>query len=472
MRVSDVVRMGKEYLIFGLAAAVLFVAVLFVGYFLVYKKLMKGRKTFTAAGAAKAGILVCYLAVIVGATLLGRPTGYVRINLQPFSSYRQAWNTQSMSEWSNLIFNILMFVPLGIWLPVLGGYFRRFWCTYLTGFGLSVLIEAIQLAGKCGVAEFDDVLNNTLGIMIGFGVYALAVTLWNRSRYKGAWHRRERGRRYPLWKALVLQIPLIFTCGIFAICGLVYYFQPYGNLPYLYSTRMDMSQVQLINHVALEQGTESAGIYQADVAGKEEVHKKAEEIFTRLGTQILEKRNDYYDSTALFYSTDNRYGLWLRYMGMTMDLTDFDALESAGKSGFQEAVIRTALEEYGIEAVFEDTGDGNYRFQVHMLEQDDRLIDGELTCCYTENGSFSSITNNLISCDKTDTVDIISEREAFQEIEEGKFQSYNPDLKVLEINKVELTYSLDTKGFYRPMYLFHVSADGQEDTVAISALKR
>lgn len=220
MRISDVISIGKEYLILGVAAAALFLIVLLAGYFLVYKKLLRGRKTLTAAGVVKVCILICYMTVVLGATLLRGAGGGVHLSFQLFTSYKNAWNG-SFTEWRNLVLNILMFVPLGIWLPVLGGCFQRFWCTYLTGFGFSVLIEMIQMVSGRGVAEADDIMNNTLGTMIGFGLYALVLVLWKRRRYPGKWRKRERNRNYPLWPALLLQIPLLLVCIGFGVCALV-----------------------------------------------------------------------------------------------------------------------------------------------------------------------------------------------------------------------------------------------------------
>ena len=41
----------------------------------------------------------------------------------------------------------------------------------LIGGGFSVLIEVLQFVFKRGYAEVDDVLNNVVGCVIGYGVY-------------------------------------------------------------------------------------------------------------------------------------------------------------------------------------------------------------------------------------------------------------------------------------------------------------
>lgn len=44
-------------------------------------------------------------------------------------------------------------------------------------FGLSNVIELIQLVGRIGLFEFDDIFGNTIGGMIGFSVAKLITRL-------------------------------------------------------------------------------------------------------------------------------------------------------------------------------------------------------------------------------------------------------------------------------------------------------
>ncbi len=67
----------------------------------------------------------------------------------------------------NIVGNILMFVPLGILLPVFWTYFRKMRRTVLCGAAVSVSIEFIQLFAG-GVTSVDDVMLNTLGTALGF----------------------------------------------------------------------------------------------------------------------------------------------------------------------------------------------------------------------------------------------------------------------------------------------------------------
>ena len=69
------------------------------------------------------------------------------------------------------ILNVLFFIPVGL---LLGCSFRnmKWWLVLFIGLGASILIETMQFYLRRGFAETDDVLHNTLGCMIGFGLYS------------------------------------------------------------------------------------------------------------------------------------------------------------------------------------------------------------------------------------------------------------------------------------------------------------
>ena len=67
----------------------------------------------------------------MGATLVDRVSGYESVNLHLFSSYKDAYNSFSIGEWRNLILNILMFVPIGILMPLLFNKCKQWYITFL-----------------------------------------------------------------------------------------------------------------------------------------------------------------------------------------------------------------------------------------------------------------------------------------------------------------------------------------------------
>lgn len=77
----------------------------------------------------------------------------------------------------NTIGNIVLFVPLGILLPLLATRFRSITKVILAAACLSLSIETIQFVlrfiGSPRAVDIDDVLLNTLGACLGFAVYRM-----------------------------------------------------------------------------------------------------------------------------------------------------------------------------------------------------------------------------------------------------------------------------------------------------------
>lgn len=86
--------------------------------------------------------------------------------------------------------NILLFVPLGIFLPLLYEEFDTLGKIALTGFLISLSVELAQMFGS-GATDINDLITNTAGACIGFGVYKLLYKAipasWSRQiQVKGA----------------------------------------------------------------------------------------------------------------------------------------------------------------------------------------------------------------------------------------------------------------------------------------------
>lgn len=71
-----------------------------------------------------------------------------------------------------MITNIILFIPLGVFLPSLWNKFEKFLNTILVGFSFSLIIELLQLLNM-RATDIDDLLMNTLGAAIGYLIYIL-----------------------------------------------------------------------------------------------------------------------------------------------------------------------------------------------------------------------------------------------------------------------------------------------------------
>lgn len=104
----------------------------------------------------------CYLAVIY--VLVGLPNiTYFRpelnLNLIPFVGM--------IDDWKNSILNILLFVPLGLALPILWTKFKDAGHTLRFGFAVSLSIELLQIL-TFRATDVNDLITNTCGTYLGF----------------------------------------------------------------------------------------------------------------------------------------------------------------------------------------------------------------------------------------------------------------------------------------------------------------
>lgn len=76
--------------------------------------------------------------------------------------------------WESILLNILLFIPMDYLLPFVFEKLKG-WQVLVISFLLSVLTEAVQLVFRLGLFEFDDIINNTLGAVIGLGIYTCIV---------------------------------------------------------------------------------------------------------------------------------------------------------------------------------------------------------------------------------------------------------------------------------------------------------
>lgn len=73
----------------------------------------------------------------------------------------------------NVVGNAAMFVPSGIVLPIVYPKLNRFWKVLAAGALISLCIEILQLPFASRASDVDDILLNTLGVAVGYGIYAL-----------------------------------------------------------------------------------------------------------------------------------------------------------------------------------------------------------------------------------------------------------------------------------------------------------
>ena len=147
--------MSRLYPIFveTLAAAAVLLPIFF---------LLTGRVFSDSRRAILCGFFGLYLSAVYA--LVGLPNIlYIRfelnINTVPFQ--------YMFSDLDATLLNVLLFVPLGVILPMLWKEFDPWWKTVLFGFFLSGLIEFLQIF-TFRATDVNDLMTNTLGTLVGY----------------------------------------------------------------------------------------------------------------------------------------------------------------------------------------------------------------------------------------------------------------------------------------------------------------
>ena len=105
-------------------------------------------------------------------------------NLVPFREirrfilYRETLGFTVVLE--NVIGNIVGFIPYGFILPLIYKSKRKWWIILLLTMEFSLFIELTQLVLRVGSCDIDDVILNTFGGVMGYGLFSLC----NRIRRK------------------------------------------------------------------------------------------------------------------------------------------------------------------------------------------------------------------------------------------------------------------------------------------------
>lgn len=114
-----------------------------------------------------------FFAESMGRTYSDRDYHYNLILFREIRRCIDCWDTMPKFAMTNLLGNIVAFVPFGIILPILKKRKQTFFYILLFSFEFSLFVEIIQLVSKVGSFDVDDLILNTLGGAIGYLGYWL-----------------------------------------------------------------------------------------------------------------------------------------------------------------------------------------------------------------------------------------------------------------------------------------------------------
>lgn len=441
----------------GIAAAAVILCV--IGIFAaayIYDRVHKGTKKFPLGRAAAISALAGWTAAVLFLTVL-RPQFGGGMNLHLFRAWREAWNSFSFQNWSNVLLNVAMFVPLGVLLPLTAKIFRRQSAAYGVFLLSTLSIELLQLILSNGLFDVDDIFANFIGAAVGYGAAMAVITAVGKDEVE----RTDAARTDAALYAAVPVLTLAALASIFA----VYYIKPYGNLSCAPVYKVDVGDVFWEVDCKLSDDASDVPIYRARSYDKDACVAVGAEFFRSLG--IGQERLD-----TVFYDDF----VWMSdHIAASMEIHYADGsrvirIWSGEAVEVNRETAEKALRAYGIYipdgATFSASDDGTYTFELERSGDGGRagylrakfvLVDGEVRVGNVRD----------CFCDYVYTGDagIISSAEAFSRMKKGEFdggifESNAP--KTARIVSCSLSYETDTKGFFQPVWVFEVSLDGKD----------
>lgn len=128
-------------------------------------------------------LFAIYMLLLIGVIIFKLPfyspklsDGIRVINLIPFQG---SFDENGVIVWREIAQNILIFVPLGIYISMLKSNWP-FIKKVLPIIGLSFVFETTQFIFAMGRSDITDLIGNTFGGLIGISVYALLFKVFKR----------------------------------------------------------------------------------------------------------------------------------------------------------------------------------------------------------------------------------------------------------------------------------------------------
>ena len=131
----------------------------------VKKRKYYSEKRFLALFAA----LLYYDYVLMSTLIARKPYVGEHIRIIPFWIFSQAKQYGIKRAIREVLFNIMLFMPLGTFLGIFNES-KEIKLVFIQGFLASFFIEMLQMVSRRGVLEFDDLLFNTLGALLGCAI--------------------------------------------------------------------------------------------------------------------------------------------------------------------------------------------------------------------------------------------------------------------------------------------------------------
>jgi glycopeptide antibiotics resistance protein len=433
-----------------------------------------GRRTASVSPFIGIALLLGWLAVVMALTTFSRGAHFEGwANFRLFSGYVSAWHQWSLSEWQLILFNVLMFAPLGFLLPLLGGRTRRFVPVLLVSLLVTLGIELFQTLTHRGIFELDDLFHNTLGSVAGYFLMSAIMECTERRKLAVK----------PILRAL--SIPLAFAL-LYAGAMAVYHAKELGNLSIRPAIAQDMRQVDVTLNAVLPTDAEPVALYRSS-----QIHNRAygeaiasliERTFDlrRQGGIRIEGLNRVWtfvdaDRNAYTFNYAVHDGGWWLYMESDENVSMEQDQLASHREEHERWMLASGVLPPNTE--FSTQGGDTIRWDIERPTADIARGDSDywegMVIIQPSKGQrmplevfYSLHANKYVR-----KIAVISPTQAYEEILSGDFYLFNDLVKGdrLQVDGYELDYTFDSKGYYQPVYRFMGSVNGEPWEASVPA---
>ena len=109
------------------------------------------------------------------------------VNLEPFETIKVFWRALKENRINtdiallNIFGNIALFVPFGFLIPLFEKNLRSLLKCAAVSLAVIVVVESLQLLFKVGSFDVDDIILNMLGVIIGYAVYKIGLSVYKKT---------------------------------------------------------------------------------------------------------------------------------------------------------------------------------------------------------------------------------------------------------------------------------------------------
>lgn len=136
------------------------------------------KKKITVIQAIAACMLIVFLGIVFGSTIFTRTSMIRQYELLPFWSWLAVIRYHDWGLLKENLLNCILLMPAGALLPLIADHKVKWFRALAFGIFVSAIIETSQLIFKRGLFEWDDMIHNGLGCMLGCLLVNFGMEIW------------------------------------------------------------------------------------------------------------------------------------------------------------------------------------------------------------------------------------------------------------------------------------------------------